>query len=341
MEPTVAVVIPFFQKTAGVLLRAVESVLAQTFQHYHVLVVDDGSPIHARTELRQYIDSNDTRLTIIDQENAGPGAARNRGIDHAPQSAKFIAFLDSDDEWMPDHLERAVEALDHGYDFYFSDFYFPDYKKQSAFIRGGKIPLALHEPVAGTTSLYAFRGSMLDQILITGNVIGTSTVVYRYDFCRKQRFNEKFFNGQDYLFWLEFFAGGANAVFSPIAGADYGLGVNIFSGAGWDTTRSLDRLCNELALWQLVAKTYCVTAAQETALRKKINGIRQSITMDILHRVTNRRPVERRQIVRLLREDSSMLVRFPISTIRLLLDRAAAGDFRHHSSAKHCKELEK
>jgi hypothetical protein len=97
--PSVTVVIPLYNKETYV-RRAVDSVLAQTFTDFEVIVVNDGSTDNGPALVRQY---NDPRVRLIDQENRGVSAARNRGI--AEAGGELIAFLDADDEWRPAYLE--------------------------------------------------------------------------------------------------------------------------------------------------------------------------------------------------------------------------------------------
>jgi glycosyltransferase involved in cell wall biosynthesis len=105
--PTVSVVVPTYNR-ARMLHRSVESVLAQTYEDFELIVVDDGSTDHTRNVANSY---DDDRLTYIRHgENQGASAARNTGIEHA--SGEYIAFLDSDDEWLPRKLERQVAALE-------------------------------------------------------------------------------------------------------------------------------------------------------------------------------------------------------------------------------------
>lgn len=85
---------------------AVESVLAQSYADYEVLVVDDGSTDDSRSILEKY----ETRIRPIFQPNRGVSAARNRGI--AESTAPVVAFLDSDDMWHPQKLARQIERLD-------------------------------------------------------------------------------------------------------------------------------------------------------------------------------------------------------------------------------------
>lgn len=99
-RPLVSVVIPTYNR-AWVLRDAIESVLAQTFESFELIVVDDGSTDNTPALLDGYED-----LVALEQTNKGVSAARNRGIAHA--QGKFIAFLDSDDLWLPEKLSAQV-----------------------------------------------------------------------------------------------------------------------------------------------------------------------------------------------------------------------------------------
>jgi glycosyltransferase involved in cell wall biosynthesis len=100
--PKVTVIIPTFNRERFI-RECVESVLSQTYQDFELIVVDDGSTDGTPDLLQKY----DGRLTYIWQENRGPSAARNRGIQLA--SGEWICFLDSDDLWLPRKLERQME----------------------------------------------------------------------------------------------------------------------------------------------------------------------------------------------------------------------------------------
>ena len=103
-EPKVSVVIPLYNKK-GYIGQTVESVLAQTYSNFEVIVVDDGSTDGSELELEPYKQD----IQYIWQDNLGPSQARNRGI----QAAKgdLVAFLDADDRWFPEKLAEQVRFL--------------------------------------------------------------------------------------------------------------------------------------------------------------------------------------------------------------------------------------
>src|SRR5262249_7787267 len=153
--------------------KAVESVLAQRYTSWEIIIVDDCSPIPAASELRELIVDNSNRIRIVTlDKNSGQGAARNEGLASVTPGTEYVAFLDSDDEWTPDHLENAVLALDQGYDFYFSDFY-QLHQKVTAFNRAKRINPADHGTLPETSHLHVFAADMATQI-VAGNIIGTS-----------------------------------------------------------------------------------------------------------------------------------------------------------------------
>lgn len=107
--PRVSVIIPAYN-AAGYLPAAINSVIAQTYQDWEIIVVDDGSSDDTRSVMAAYKDRLKDRINCIHQLNAGPSAARNSGIRNA--QGEFIALLDADDLWLPSRLERSVKELD-------------------------------------------------------------------------------------------------------------------------------------------------------------------------------------------------------------------------------------
>jgi len=102
--PSVSVIIPTYNR-ARYVTKAIESVLAQTYHDYEIIVIDDGSTDNTKEVLQPYMD----RIRYIYQQNAGVSAARNTGISEA--RGEWIAFLDSDDEWLPEKLDVQMEYV--------------------------------------------------------------------------------------------------------------------------------------------------------------------------------------------------------------------------------------
>ena len=103
--PLVSVVIPVHNR-AGLVTRAVYSVLGQSFRDFELIVVDDGSD----DDTAEVLGNFDDKITVLCQSNRGVSAARNLGIRHA--KGELVAFLDSDDEWLPQKLERQLAYFD-------------------------------------------------------------------------------------------------------------------------------------------------------------------------------------------------------------------------------------
>lgn len=103
---SISAIIPAYNRRSH-LIRAVESVLAQTGHLDEVIVVDDGSTDGTAEAVRAQFGSS---VKLFTQKNAGASAARNRGVREA--RSEWVAFLDSDDVWLPTKIERQLEALD-------------------------------------------------------------------------------------------------------------------------------------------------------------------------------------------------------------------------------------
>ena len=130
----ISVIIPLYNKAEQV-GKTLRSVLAQTFQEFEVVVVDDGSTDGSVEKVRSV---QDGRIRIIGQQNAGVAAARNRGIAEARYD--LVAFLDADDEWKPTYLEMQYNLAQKYKD---CDVYACNYEFRNA---AGKVtPTILHK----------------------------------------------------------------------------------------------------------------------------------------------------------------------------------------------------
>jgi succinoglycan biosynthesis protein ExoW len=316
---SVAVIIPFYQKQQGILSKAIRSALKQVFVGQStIIVIDDSSPVPAKVELADIMRDHPGRVVIIEQANAGPAAARNKGLDHVPPGTEYVAFLDSDDEWVDTHLANAVEALGQGFDFYFADHYQLN-QTVSAFNRAKRIQVEQHPKIAGIEHLREYQGDMFDQILM-GNIIGTSTVVYRYAKLPGLRFREEFvYAGEDYLFWLELSKLTTKIAFSPLCECRYGMGVNVFAGSGWGTEKSLIRLHHEIKYKKALPRLFKLNEQQLEANQREVKTLRRSFVADLLHRITHRAPLDNQILKSQFRVDPGSFILFIPIALRIVL----------------------
>ena len=103
--PKVSVIIPCFN-SQNTIREAVDSVLAQTMQDFELIIVDDGSTDHSKQILSEYGD----QVNYLYRENGGQSAARNSGIRAA--GGEYLAFLDADDLWLPEKLEKQIRNME-------------------------------------------------------------------------------------------------------------------------------------------------------------------------------------------------------------------------------------
>jgi glycosyltransferase involved in cell wall biosynthesis len=108
-DPTFSVVCPTYN-SAGCIADTLASVLAQTWKPFELIVSDDGSQDRTVGLVKDLlVGQQDLRWEVLQGSHGGPGAARNAGIQRS--TADWIAFIDSDDQWAPEKLERVAEAI--------------------------------------------------------------------------------------------------------------------------------------------------------------------------------------------------------------------------------------
>lgn len=105
----VRVIVPTYNR-ASLLVRAIDSVLGQSFSNFELIVSNDGSTDETMEILQQKAET-DSRIKALNNSNGGPAHARNLAIEF-PGEYDFVAFLDDDDEWMPYHLERSLPLFE-------------------------------------------------------------------------------------------------------------------------------------------------------------------------------------------------------------------------------------
>ena len=106
---SVAIIIPTYNRSA-LLTRALRTVDSQSIENLRIIVVDDGST-DATPDVMSRLCRQDARIVYQQTDHVGVATARNVGLDLA-KGAKYIGFLDSDDQWLPEHLKTSIAALE-------------------------------------------------------------------------------------------------------------------------------------------------------------------------------------------------------------------------------------
>ncbi len=184
--PRVSVVIPTFN-CATYLPRALDSVLSQSYKDFEILVVDDGSTDGTVDQISNYT----KHIRYLYQENEGASGARNRALEVS--TGEYIAYLDADDMWYPQKLERQVAYLDGHVEcgLVHSEVAVIDEQDQT-----------LHHRFNSETSRSVPQGSCLLQLLQHSH-IQTLTVVERRDcFEKVGGFDKRLSVAQDYMHWI-------------------------------------------------------------------------------------------------------------------------------------------
>jgi teichuronic acid biosynthesis glycosyltransferase TuaG len=208
-EPLVSVIIPAYN-AADFLPFSIGSVIKQTYPNIEIVVIDDDSTDNTKSVIAS-LQSIHTSLRYIWQENGKQGKARNRGIQHA--KGEYIAFLDADDEWLPEKIERQIDQLkQHHADLVFSDGILVKTSEKSALCM-------LSESGTETVKMGAFCGELFGQrgrrLLYRKNRIPTSSVLCRKGSILKAGgFVEDgiFQNCEDYLLWIRMVENGQRLV---------------------------------------------------------------------------------------------------------------------------------
>jgi glycosyltransferase involved in cell wall biosynthesis len=181
MEKFVSIVIPTYNR-AYCLGKAIESVLAQTYPHFELIIVDDGSEDNTENLVKKY----NAGISYIRQENNGPAAARNKGIQAARHD--LLGFLDSDDWFAERKLEVQLRAMEENPAYLISH-------TQEIWYRNG---LLLNQKIRHKKN----SGDIFNQSLELCAVGMSTVLMHRQIFERYGLFDEEFPCCEDYEFWL-------------------------------------------------------------------------------------------------------------------------------------------
>ena len=212
----ISIIMPAYNAEATI-RQSIESVLSQTYPCFELIIVDDASKDETRRIAEQYALS-DPRIRVLPNEaNSGVAFSRNKGIDEAKYP--WIAFLDSDDLWYPDKLEKQMALADAEC----ADIVYCSYAMTD---EQGKQKCAdfIVAPVTDFESMLA------------KNVIGCSTVLVKKESLGECRFSTDFYH-EDYALWLQLLQKGLKAVGHTEVLVAYRISFNSRSFNKWTSAR--------------------------------------------------------------------------------------------------------
>ena len=258
-EPAVSVVIPAY-RCAEYIAQAIESVFAQSYADYELLVVNDGSPDTPLLEkvLVKYL----PRIRYIEQATMGPSGARNTGIRNA--RGKYVAFLDADDYWVPEHLEQQLGVLKHDSSL---DLVYCNYmllKREKPFARAFDL-----QPQSPEVTF--------ESLLVEDCAIGMSTVVCSRDsLISAGYFDEGLLRCEDFEMWLRMALRRARMAYVPE--------VQVFHRIN-DAGLSADKLSmkkDRVRVYEKVAANFPLSPPQKHVLQALIARTQADCYVDVL-----------------------------------------------------------
>ena len=178
--PLVSVIIPYFKKI-DYIKKSINSVLNQTFKDFEIILIYDDSELNDLSVIKKEFKENSKIKIIKNSINLGAGFSRNIGIENS--TGKIIAFLDSDDYWLPQKLEKQINFMVENK----FDFTFCDYEKK---ISSKK-----------TINVKSIKNKLDYNDLINSCDIGLSTVLLNREIINSQLF-PKLKTKEDYVAWL-------------------------------------------------------------------------------------------------------------------------------------------
>jgi glycosyltransferase involved in cell wall biosynthesis len=185
-DPAVSIIIPAY-KVAPFIRDTLDSVFAQSFTDFEVIVINDGSPDTG--ELEQALEQYGDHITYLKQTNLGAGAARNAGLRVA--RGRFVAFLDGDDIWLPSFLSEQLKLIQSGSG---KDLVYADAVNFGSSASAGRTSMQTNPS----------EGEVTFESLLTArcNVITSAVVARREPILAVGLFDESFPNSQDFDLWL-------------------------------------------------------------------------------------------------------------------------------------------
>lgn len=283
------VAIPYYQNEDGILRRALASVFSQTFTEFDIIIIDDQSPYPIAQELAPLPVEQRSRITVIRQENAGPGGARNTALDNVQTDTQFVAFLDSDDIWTPDHLLNAYEGMTRfGADCYWASitggeaFYYhfgvADLERTEHVVRLQEAPLIVELPELSRAMLKNWSFLHLSCMVIGRRLFETI------------RFDAKLrLAAEDVLFFCDSVLAAQRVILCDAPGAVRGEGINIFHGIDNDSPQFLKQQFNTWVALDTLEGRFARRSQEAASIRSYKTTARRQALWSQARRVKRRK----------------------------------------------------
>lgn len=323
---TISVIIPFFQREAGILTQALKSVQRQSVPAgwtVEVIVVDDGSPVNAEDDIRSLQFGDAFRLKTIRKENGGVGSARNRGLLEADKAAKLVAFLDSDDMWPLNHLARAIRAMEEGFDFYFTDNKREGHHESHCRSPYVKRTATYVENSGQTAGLLEIPKDLMIGLTLSEFPCQASTVVYARGVNDGLSFDVRLrSSGEDVLFFTSLVSSANRICFDLDGMVECGGGVNIyFASLAWNSENLLSIKVDILVAHRRIAQTLNLSACNAQWNYKRLNECRKDLAFHMLRNLPANPMRALREMRRLVGLAPAAAIVLPIDMLRVARDR--------------------
>lgn len=255
--PRVSIIIPAFN-VAAYITECLESVKAQTFKNYEIIVVNDGSP--DTEDFESKLEAFRDELIYLKQENRGAGFARNVAIEHA--RGELLAFLDGDDIWKPEFLESQINFLtENKFDLVYAD----------AELFGGSQYDGQNFMRTSPSNGIADFESLLN---LRCNVLTSGTVVRRRTILDAGLFERERVRGHDFVLWLKIAQMGAQIGYQKKILLKYRVRPDSLSGD------SIQRVEREIDVFQRLEDNIKLSEAHKKIINDHLERLESDLEIE-------------------------------------------------------------
>jgi len=277
-RPLVSVIIPFYNREK-LLARAIESVLAQTYPYWEIVLVDDGSADDSAAIAQTFCRSLPKKIRLIQQHNKGEGEARNLGIKNA--LGEFIALLDSDDAWRPNLLDSITDVF-----FYSDEVDWIYYDAQRVDSYGKVIIPSVFDDKSGTDfrklkckiikKLHLIEDPYLLYVAITSTIkVGANSIVRRKVF-ESVAYNPNMRVGVDRLLVIEAISRGVRLGYVNEVLLDvymHGENISINSQNNQEFKKDFLIYKDLIKVYEYVEKSIVLTRREQKGLKRRLSNL--------------------------------------------------------------------